>query len=525
VTADARLIRTERYEDIGRIIRRDAGLLIDRWAHRAVQEQPTASRVHHQVLLDHLPRFLDELGVHLATPGDNGSPHHPPAARHGEQRWEAGWSLPEVIRDYRILRLVILEHLDGTLDRPLTLMEIQAVGLALDEAIEASVDRYVQSRDEQLRKMEEGLKEADRRKNEFLATLAHELRNPLMPLRNCLDLVRLSGDAPTTFRHVREMMERQTRQMTRLVEDLLDVSRIAQGKLVLHKERFDLRLAVEQAVQMNAPLQQERRHQFSVTVPAEPLWVQGDQARVVQIVVNLLNNAAKYTSPGGQVALTAAREGDQAVVRVKDTGLGIAPEKLAQIFDLFTQLDLGPERLDGGLGIGLTLVKRLVEMHGGSIMAMSPGPGQGSEFVVRLPAVAAPEQPAASAPPNLTKSRPANSRHILIVEDNADGRESLATLLRLLGHRVDVAEDGPGGVAAALALRPEVALIDIGLPKLDGYEVARQVRASLGPAVLLVALTGYGQPEDQQRALAAGCNAHLVKPVELQALQTLLADP
>lgn len=489
MSTDATVIRAGRYAEIGAVVRRDATAMIDRWARRAADEQPTARRVHHAVLLDDLPAFLDELGAGLAEAGDGGPPSHCRLAHlHAEQRWETGWSLAEVVRDYRILRLVVLEYLDETLDRPLRLVEVQAVGLALDEAIEASVVRYVSNREEQLRQLEAGV-------------------------RTHADVLRAAVG------RVREVMGRQVDQMTRLVEDLLDVARIAEGKLVLRKEAVELRTALEDAVQMNAPLVATRRHRLSVHLPPEPVGVAGDRARLVQVFVNLLNNAAKYTAAGGEITLSAAREGDEAVVRVKDTGTGIAAEMLPHVFDLYTQIDVSPDRPQGGLGIGLTLVRRLVELHGGSIAAASPGVGRGSEFTVRLPTVAVPTP--ADAEPSGEATCP--GRHILIVEDNQDGRESLAMLLELVGHRVEVAEDGPRGVEAALATPPEVMLIDIGLPGLDGYGVATRVRAALGGGVLLVALTGHSQPEDRLRAAEAGFDAHLAKPVGLGELQALLA--
>jgi signal transduction histidine kinase/CheY-like chemotaxis protein len=445
------------------------------------------------------------------------------ASQHGSQRWQAGWSLAEVVRDYRILRLVILAHLEEKLERALLVREAQAVGLALDEAIEASVECYARNRETQERQLHEALQEADRRKNEFLAMLAHELRNPLASLRNTLEVVRLAEDAPEPLRQGRDMMARQVSQMSRLVDDLLDVARIAQGKLDLQVGKLDLRSAVQEAVQMNLPLREAHRHALSVSLPEEPLWVEGDEMRVVQIVVNLLNNSSKYTPDGGNLSLAACLEGDEVVVRVKDDGIGIPPEKIVHIFDLFAQIDLGVERTHGGLGIGLALVRRLVELHGGGIRAISEGEGRGSEFVVRLPAAAAGH--VLEAHRTTEADVPAPSRHILIVEDNEDGRESLATLLRLLGHRVDTAADGALGVAAALEGRPEVALVDIGLPVLDGYEVARQVRAGLGAGVYLVALTGYGRPDDQARAAEAGFNAHLLKPVDPEMLQRMLTTP
>ena len=521
MTANAKAIRAERYAEIGAIVRRDHLVMIERWAGRASEEQPHAARVHHVKLVDHLPDFLYELAVALEHTDPDGCPHRRSAVLHGGQRWEVGWSLAEVIRDYRILRLVVIEHLDQCLGRPLRLRELQAVGLALDEAIEISVEQYVRGNEEQALRSHELLREADRRKNEFLATLAHELRNPLAPLRNSLEVIRLGGDSVPAFQKIRELMERQVGQMTRLVEDLIDVSRIAEGKLELRKERVDLRSALEQAVQMNAPLREIRRHHLAVQIPAEPLWVEGDHDRLVQIVVNLLNNAAKFTPEGGHLSLEAGREANEAVVRVRDDGIGIPTEQLGRVFDLFTQVEGDTARVKGGLGIGLSLVRRLVELQSGTVAASSPGIGKGSEFVVRLPAC-----PEATTPAKAAEHAEAASpsRHVLIVEDNQDGRESLVTLLGLLGHRVDAAEDGRRGVEAALSLRPDVALIDIHMPGLDGYEVARQIRDSLGDAILLIAMTGSGQPEDRQKAAEAGFDAHLLKPVELARLQKLLAD-
>jgi signal transduction histidine kinase len=520
VTANAKSIRAERYAEIAAIVRRDRLTMIERWAARAAEEQPNAERVHHEALLDHLPDFLCELAAALENIDPEGFPHRSSAVVHGGQRWEVGWSVAEVVRDYRILRLVVLEHLDQCLGRSMRLREVQAVGLALDEAIEMSVDQYVRDSNAKTQRAQELLREADRRKNEFLATLAHELRNPLAPLRNSLEVIRLAGDDGAAFRQVREVMERQVGQMTRLVEDLIDVSRVAQGKLELRKVRVDLREALEQAVHMNAPLRQVRHHHFAATLPPEPLWVEGDRDRLVQIVVNLLNNAAKFTPEGGHLSLEAAAEGEQVAVRVRDDGIGIPTDELGRVFDLFTQVGGSPEQV-GGLGIGLSLVRRLVELHGGTVTANSDGVGKGAEFVVRLPAC---EGAVGPCEPEGAKDESAPARHILIVEDNQDGRESLVILLELLGHHVDAVEDGRRGVEAALSLRPDVALIDINMPGINGYEVARQIRQALGAGVHLVAMTGSGQPEDRQKANAAGFDAHLLKPVEPARLQKMLAE-
>jgi len=529
LTSNAKVLRAECHTQVGEAVQQNAGLLIERWRQRAIAEQPNAARVHHEALLDHLASYLWELGRSLAEPqhSENG-PHRRSANDHGKQRWQVGWSLAELIRDYQILRLVLLESLEELLGRPLKLHETQAVGLAIDESIGASVGEYVSYRDEQFQHLETSLrdqatalKEADRRKNEFLATLAHELRNPLAPLRNALEILRLDGNDETRIQQVHAIMDRQVQQMSRLVDDLLDVSRIAQGKLMLRKERLDLRTIISQAMQMSAPSLEARKHRLHVAQPANPLWVEVDRARLVQVLVNLLNNAAKYTPDGGRIELSAERRDLKQVVRVRDNGIGIAAPMLARIFDLFTQLDMGPGRAEGGLGVGLTLVRRLVELHGGAIEAHSDGLGRGSEFVVTVPAA---EGDVASDDPRTNESAPVAGRHILIVEDNDDGRESLAILLRLLGHRVDVAADGPAGLQAVLSLRPEIAFIDIGLPGMDGCEVATRARAALGKQVFLVALTGHSQPEDKQRSLDAGFQAHLAKPVELEPLQHLLAN-
>ena len=521
MSIDARALRADRFAEIGIVIQRDAGLIIDRWTHRAVQEQPQARRVHYQVLLDELPDFLAELGRGLTEAGDPfNCPEYRPALKHGEQRWQSGWSLSEVIRDYQILRLMVLDYLDETLDRSLRLREIMAVGLALDEAIATSVSRYLEFCDEQARRQTESLRDADRRKNEFLAILAHELRNPLAPMRNSVEIMRLDGGDSTIVKQVCGIMDRQVTQMARLVDDLLDMSRIALGKLMLRREQLDLRAALTQAVQMSAPLGEARRHQLSVDLPAEPLWVTGDQTRLVQVFVNLLNNAVKYTPPGGRLGVEAKRDGSEAVVRVTDSGIGIPGEMLARIFELFTQVETGSDRSQGGLGIGLSLVRRLVEMHNGTIAVHSGGRNLGSEFVVSLPVADAVTSDRSKGPEEVPV---ATGRRILLIEDNADGRRSLALLLKLAGHEVTASEDAQRGLGAAQAARFDVALIDIGLPDTDGYEVASQLRTTLGKSIYLVALTGFSQPEDRQRAIDAGFDAHLTKPVSLTTLQQVLA--
>jgi signal transduction histidine kinase len=380
------------------------------------------------------------------------------------------------------------------------------------------------------------LAEADRRKDEFLAMLAHELRNPLAPMLNAVHLLRLHDKRENEAeREAIQAMWRQIHHMIRLVDDLLDVSRITSGKIYLKKEPARLDQVVEHAIQTSRPLIESRRHTLSVSLPPEPIWLLADFTRLAQVIANLLNNAAKYTDEGGSVWLTATREGATIVLRVRDTGIGLSREMLSRVFDLFVQAERGVARSQGGLGLGLTLVRTLVEMHGGSVSASSEGIGRGSEFVVRLPideeaALAAQRAQAANGAGAAKVERPAPSKaplRVLVVDDNGDIRETLKDLLELCGHEVHVAEDGMSAAELTLSLRPDVALIDIGLPGLDGYQVAEKLRAEMrgDKRTRLIALTGYGQADDRLRALAAGFDAHLVKPVDFDRLSELLADP
>ena len=378
----------------------------------------------------------------------------------------------------------------------------------------------VRNLERQLRDKVAELQGADQRKDEFLAMLAHELRNPLAALTSGLHVLEEVGGGQPSAVRTRATLLRQAGVLTRLVDDLLDVSRITRGKVDLRKEPVLLRSAVDHAISTSRPLVDERRHELLCDLAEEPLWVLADGTRVEQIISNLINNAAKYTEPGGRITLTLRREGDHAVFAVRDTGIGIDPPMLDRVFELFAQVDQSPARSRGGLGVGLTLVRRLVEMHGGRVRARSEGLSRGSEFEVRLPLLR-------------EESRPLDRRHaaadpgrkrLLLVEDNPDIGETLRDLLQLLGHRVDLAADGLRGVQVALATQPDVALVDIGLPGIDGYEVARRLRATdAGREMLLVALTGYGRPEDRDRAIQSGFDAHLVKPIDPEELNQLLA--
>ncbi len=364
---------------------------------------------------------------------------------------------------------------------------------------------------------------ANRAKDEFLAMLGHELRNPLAPTLHALEVMRQKGGDPATRGWAVEMLERQSRHMARLVDDLLDVSRITRGKIELRLEPIELSELVRRAVESCRALFDDRRHRLALELCPQPVWLEVDPARLEQVLCNLLNNAAKYTPPGGGITLRTEGDGFEVVVTVTDDGAGIPPEMLTRIFDLFHQVDPSLARSQGGLGIGLTLVQRLVEMHGGSVEAHSDGPGRGSTFAVRLPALAAPPDAATRR-----RSRPAlapgTPRRVLVVEDNLDSATALAELLRLWGHEVRVAHDGPAGVAAAGVFAPDVVLLDIGLPGMDGYEVALTLRADPAfAATRLYALTGYGQEQDHRRSRDVGIDRHITKPIDLAALRELLA--
>jgi CheY-like chemotaxis protein len=370
----------------------------------------------------------------------------------------------------------------------------------------------------------EALEKAERQANEFLAMLAHELRNPLAPMANALKLLAGRPTLDSTEQWVRDVLERQTSQMTRLVDDLLDVSRVTRAAMVLDRKPVDVRTSVRNAVDAALQWVEEAGHRVEVSIAEERLMVDGDEVRLHQIFQNLLHNAAKYTPPGGRIEVIARREGGEAVIRVRDNGVGMSAELLESAFELFKQGGQSLDRQQGGLGVGLTLVQRLVGLHGGSVEAHSEGAGKGSEFVVRLALRAEPAiVDAASVTHAGHATRAGTPRRVLVVDDNHDAAHALRLLLESDGHRVLVASDGPGGLAMAREHRPDVMLLDIGLPKMNGYEMAKQIRAD--PALrttMLVAVTGYGQMQDRALASAAGFDHHLVKPVEFKALQELL---
>jgi signal transduction histidine kinase/ActR/RegA family two-component response regulator len=373
-----------------------------------------------------------------------------------------------------------------------------------------------------LRRREQREREVDRRKDEFLATLAHELRNPLAPISNATSLLSLAYEDRGVFQQATETIQRQLGQLVRLIDDLLDASRISQGKLELRHERVELATIVRQAVETCHPLAECANHEVTVSVPQQPIYLNADPVRLSQVVSNLLNNACKFAGDGGKISLTAKRHENEVVISVRDNGIGIPSDKLVYIFEMFSQVDQSLERSHGGLGIGLTLARRLVELHGGSIEAHSEGIGQGSEFLVRLPA-AIDRAPTPLEKPN-DEIKPSGKRRIVIVDDNHDSANSLAMLLKRTGNETFVAYDGEEAIEAAVRHHPDVILLDIGLPKLNGFDACRRIREyQWAKNVLIIALTGWGQEDDRQKSAEAGFDGHLVKPVDHAELMRLLA--
>ncbi len=378
--------------------------------------------------------------------------------------------------------------------------------------------------EDELRRRLKELAEADRRKDEFLAMLAHELRNPLAAISSAVQLTNLTG-AAEDIGYSMDVINRQIKHLSRLIDDLFDVSRITRGKIQLRKERLDVGTAVRSAIESAQPLIESRQHKLTISVATRALSAEADPVRLEQIITNLLTNAAKYTETGGQIWLSAEREGDAIVVKVRDTGMGMRPEQLSRMFELFAQGDRSLARSEGGLGIGLTLARSLAEMHGGSLIATSAGPGKGSEFVVRLPAaLPLSDGDTGSKPP--VHPGPRQGARVLVIDDNVDMARGLASLLKLLNYEVWTAFDGPTGLEAARGYRPEVVLLDIGLPGLDGFQVAEQLRREdFGKDVLLIAVTGYGHEDERQQARSAGFDYFVTKPVDYATLAALMVDP
>ena len=412
----------------------------------------------------------------------------------------------------------------------LTLLDLPASTRSMVSAVQAALRsrrRQYENRDRIARQAaaEEALREADQRKDEFLATLAHELRNPLATIRNCLPMLVKGQADPQLTRRLVGMMDRQSQLLVKLIDDLLDVSRIATGKVRLRRERLDLRAVVESALEMGQTALDAAHHALSVELPPGPVWVLGDQERLAQVISNVLNNAAKYTPDGGRIVLTLAQEGDEGVIRVADNGAGLPAELVPSVFDLFTQVNRTLDRSQGGLGIGLSLVKRLTELHGGSVSAASEGIDRGSTFTIRLPIHAAPDTAFAGDDAAARAVADSGKRlKVLVVDDNPDVADSLAVLLSARGHVIRTEYAGASGLEAAEEFEPHIVFCDIGMPGIDGHQLARTLRANPRfSATLLVAVTGWGSEDHQRRTRQAGFDLHLTKPASLEAVDAILA--
>jgi signal transduction histidine kinase/ActR/RegA family two-component response regulator len=405
--------------------------------------------------------------------------------------------------------------------------------ISREAALEASLERLVSERDQARQALatataerdraHAALRDADRRKDEFLATLAHELRNPLAPIRSAVQIMRMAEGDHATSSAARAIIERQLKHLVRLIDDLVDVSRITRGKLELRKERVDLAAVLQIAIEINRPLLESKQQHVRIELPQEPLLVEADTTRLAQVFANLLNNGAKYSDAWADIHIRVVREGTQAAVTVEDQGIGIEPSMLEGIFDMFAQVERPQPSPHDGLGVGLTLVKRLVELHGGSVSARSAGPGTGSAFTVRLDLLDAADHEPRGLPASGRSDDGSPHARILIADDNYDAAQSLAMMLSMDGHEVRTASDGLEALRAAEEFRPQLVVLDIGMPKLDGYETARRLRERpWATGTRLFALTGWGQEEDRERARRAGFDQHLVKPVDPEALSELL---
>jgi PAS domain S-box-containing protein len=476
-----------------------------------------------------MPMFVNSAGMRMVGLDDIEHARRTPVASFffpEDQPWIMNEFLPSVLEKGHGEAEVRFRHFKTGEARWLAYKVLTLPDAAGRPVAFATVSQDVTERkrfEDTLRRVATDLSDADRRKNEFLAMLAHELRNPLAPISHAIQALRLAESDRKSVHAAAEMLERQVGQMVRLVDDLLDISRISRGKIELRKDRIELAPIISQAVEATRALYKSMNHELTVTLPPHSIYLDADPARLAQVLGNLLNNACKFTDSGGHVWLTVEQDQGQAVIRVRDNGIGIAADLLPRLFEMFVQADTSQERSREGLGIGLTLVKTLVEMQGGTVEAHSEGPGLGSEFAIRMPTVAEITWPL--PPETVPEPLPAIRRRILVVDDNEDAAEWLATVLRLNGHETHVAHDGLEAMRSAEEIRPDAVLLDIGLPRLDGYEVCRRIRAQAwGQDLLLIALTGWGQEEDRQKSRDAGFDTHLVKPVDDEVLLKVLAS-
>jgi len=521
MSTSLRDLRSESQTAIGDVIERGVGVLIDRWTRRAQAEQPTAARVHRDVLVDHMPVFLVELGRSLSAAGDPDGPRRE-AREHGDQRWDSGWSVTELVRDYQILRVVISEFLEESLHRHLGLREPLVLNVAIDDAIAGAVASFAALQSAPASAATTRGEALDLLLN-VLGVVAHELRNPLAPLANSIEILRLAGDDPIRRERTREMMSRQVRTLGRLVEDLMDLPRLARGKLSIVRERLDLAGLVRACAEDRRSGLEAGGLTFDVEIPADAVWVVGDETRLTQTFGNLLGNAQKFTDAGGTVAVRLAVTDDkQVTVTVRDSGIGIDAAVLPTVFEAYIQAEEARHRTRGGMGLGLALVKGVVELHGGTVTVASDGLGSGSLFTVSLPLQSA-VAPLAERPSDAAGS-PVRHRRLLVIDDNPDTSESLGAYLELHGHTVRTAGSGKDGLAVAREFAPDVVICDIGLPDQDGYQVAAELRRTVSPVpTLIIAVSGRNARLGADGTPDPVFDSYLLKPADPARVLQLLA--
>jgi signal transduction histidine kinase/ActR/RegA family two-component response regulator len=516
-----------RLETLARHLRTRREAILKRWQDTVCSFADKARELSEPELRDHAPLLLEQVAA--ALEGKETPEVEPVGWEHGRQRWDHAFRITEVIQELSIMRQTLVDEVDEhAVSAELTPDESREARRRLHEVIDrsaaASASQYVTAALHQHQALEERLEAANQQKDHFLAMLSHELRGPLASILNAARLLQHADLADANLERAGEVIERQALYQARLIDDLLDINRIAQGKVTLHPEVTDLKAALSQGIEACLPSIEAKGLTLKQGLPDEPLLVEGDPVRLAQIVINILTNAGRYTDSPGTITVTAGQEDGKAVVRVRDTGIGIAPEMLSRVFEQFVQADSSLDRRQGGLGLGLTLARKLAELHGGAVEARSEGLGKGSEFTIRLPAARKGEarrEPLAAE----TSSDRLVGRRVVLVDDSADSRTTLADVLEMLGHHVLLAADGPEALRLAWEEQPEAYVVDIGLPGMDGYEVARKLRQTpAGEQALLIALSGYGSPQDRERARQAGFDAHLTKPANIEELQGLLTS-
>jgi signal transduction histidine kinase/ActR/RegA family two-component response regulator len=523
MTPTIQLLRAEQHVTIGDFIEQSVPEIIARWVKRVREEQPNAQRVHHDVLVDHLPVFLSKLGRSLATAGDASDGPRKEATAHGDQRWDNGWSITELVRDYQILRLVLIDFLETEMERRLSMRESLVLNVSIDDAIAAAVARFAASQ------TTPGMSDGTTRNEALdlllnvLGVVGHELRNPLAPLTNSLEILKMAGTDPAHIEATRQMMDRQVHVLSRLVEDLMDLPRLARGKLSLVREPLDLTRLVRTCGEDRRAGLESAGLRLQLDVPADPVWTVGDETRLTQAIGNLIGNAQKFSEGDGAVTVRlTVLDGRKAVICVRDTGIGIEASLLPKVFEAYTQADHSANRRRGGLGLGLALVKGVVELHGGTVQAASAGQGKGATFTIDLPIVPidlpAPSENQADIAPVV------KPRRVLIIEDNRDSAESLKVFLELHGHTVVTAVSGQEGIKTAEFMKPEVVICDVGLPGMDGYAVAAELRKSLlPPPNLIIAVSGHGARKGQDGEADRLFDYYLLKPADPVRVARLLS--